>query len=550
MAGNRKFTRIPPESTGDRLRVKSHTNLFYDTKVGKIPVGSQITLLSSGLSGRVAKVREDTISTGMISVNWNENSEDADTTVPVVGESIQISNGTVASVAANVSSTAPYDTYANVNTLVSYDNHYFGQKVSEQGEAYVRFGEGPARVDAAGKLEVGEWTILAQYSFTYDTAPDEFASLTDGNATITHSTPENCALLAATTNATDKATLQTHLYHHYTPGIPIVYEGTTTHGDLGKANQIRRWGLFDDENGLFFELDGTDLFFTRRTNSSGTPVETKIPQNDWNRDTLDGSGIRTSNPSGEKLTITNINSYWIDYTWHGAGIVRFGVFLDGQRIVCHVESFANKEVFSYMSRGSLPVNWQIENTGITASPTEMRSWSCGVYASSQFDVVDEGKTFTYFTGGPSTIPGATETRFASFRPKDTLNGISNRNAASFVKLAFIAYDSLGAGDASIAKVRLYAGGTLAGATWDSGNPRASLAVDAAGTYSNDGIQVAEYYVQGVTDIDLRAITGYWYNNVLKKADGTLPEFHFTVQKLAGTNDMNFDAQFRWKEIRG
>jgi hypothetical protein len=550
MAGLRKFTRIPPESTGDRIRVKSHTNIFYNSKVSDIIVGSTITLLQSGLSGTVSYLREDTVSTGMIAINWNELSENNETTVPVAGEAIQIDNGTVASVAASVANTDPYDTFANVNTLVSYDNHYYGQKVSEQGEAYVRFGEGPARVDAAGKLEIGQWTILAQYSFTYDIAPDEFGVITTGGGSIVHSSPENCALLSVTTAPTDKVTFRTHLFHHYTPGIPIIYEGTTTHSDAGKANQVRRWGLFDDQNGLFFELDGTDLNFVRRTFSTGTAVETKIPQSTWNRDTLDGSQNGTSNPSGESLDITNINSYWIDYTWHGAGIVRFGVFLDGKRILCHVQSFANKEVFSYMSRGSLPVNWEIENTGNTASTSEMRSWSCGVYASASFNIIDEGKTYTYFTPGPLAIPGTTETKFASVRPKDQISGIDNHNVVSFVKLNFMAYDNSANGTTSLAKVRLYLGGTLTGDTWNSGNPGSSLEVDTSGTYSNDGIQIAEYYVQGVEEIDLRTVTGYWYRSIQKQVDGSSPTYHFTVQKVSGVNNMNFDAQFRWKEIRG
>lgn len=547
MPGNRKFTRIPPESTGDRIRVKSHTDVFYENRTGEIQRDKRVTLVSSGLTGRVSRVRDDSPTAGMISINFEDESEDADSISPITGEDIRINNVTV----AQVSSEPPQDTYTNLTSLVSYDNNYYGQRVSEQGEAYVRFGDGPARVDASGKLEIGEVTILAQYSFTYDLSPDEFGAITSGNATITHSTPENCALLSSTANASDRALLRTHLYHHYTPGIPIIYEATTTHGDAGKENQIRRWGLFDDNDGLFFELDGTELSFVRRTNTSGSPVETKIPQSQWNRDTLLGSGSRLTNPSAVTLDITKINSFWIDYTWHGAGIVRFGVFLDGQRILASVESLANADPFSYMARGSLPMSWEIENTGTVTSGSEMRSWSGTVFAGSSFDIVAEGKTFTYFTGGPITINGGNETHLVSFRPRSVFGDVDNHNVASFIQINGMSYDTV-TGDDGIVKIKAYVGGTFGGVgpNWQSVSNTSSLEKDSSGNYNNDGVQISEFYLKGSESWDLTNITGYWYRSMLKLADGTIPEYHFTAQRLFGTNDVAIDAQFRWKEVKG
>jgi len=548
MPGNRKFTRIPPESTGDRIRVKSSTDIYYDNKTGTLLRETEFTLATSGLKGQISRVRADTLTTGMISVNYNEISEDADSTSPVTGEAIQINGSTVALVAP----TAPIDTYANITTLVSYDNQYYGQRVNENGEAFVRFGEGSPRVDASGKLEVGETTVIARYNFTYDIMPDEFGAITTGAASVVHSVPENCGLITATTGATDRAIFRSHLYHHYTPGIPIIYEGTTTHSDTGKANQVRRWGMFDEADGLFFELDGTALSFVRRTSTSGAPVETKIIQANWNKDTLDGSGNRRRNPSNVSLDVSKINSYWIDYTWHGAGIVRFGVNADGHRLLCHVESFANIDTLAFMSRGSLPVTWEIENTGVTASTSELRSWSAGVYSSALMNLIKENKTYTHFLGTPAELTGPTETHAISFRPKDTINGVDNHTVTSFIKIEALAYDSVVGGDAAIAIMRLYRGGTFGGggASWVDASLNSSLQRDTSGNYNLDGVQIAEYYIQGTEYIDLEAITGYWYRSILKLADGTLPEYHFTVQRLIGANNINFTAQFRWKEIRG
>jgi hypothetical protein len=544
MSGNRKFTRIPPESTGDRIRVKSHTNIFYDNKALTFVRGQTFSLGTSGLTGTISRVREDTPTSGMISVNYREESEDADSTIPQTSEPIIISGATVALVAA----TPPTDTYANVSTVVSYDNQYYGQRVSPLGEAYVRFGEGPARVDAAGKLEVQESTVLAQYSFTYDVNPEEFSSILTGTATVSHETPANCMVLTVPTSATSSVIHRSHLYHHYTPGIPVISEFTVAHSDVGKSGQIRRWGLYDENDGLFFELDGTSLNFVRRTSTSGTPVESKIAQADWNNDTLDGTGLQDTNPSASLLDLTSTNAYWIDYTWHGAGIVRFGIFDQGQRIVCHTEVYANTIPVAFTSRGSFPICWEIENTALTGSTTQMRIWSAAVVAGGTIDIIRDGKTFTHYTNNPVTLSGA-EAHVVSFRPRDTFNGISNHSVSSFVTINANAWDIV-TGDESLVKIRVYVGATLSGETWPGASGTSSLEKSTDATFDSPGFLISEFYLRGDRTWDLESITGYWYRSILKQANGTIPEYTFTAERMFGTNDVAFQMQLRWKEIKG
>jgi hypothetical protein len=101
-------------------------------------------------------------------------------------------------------------------------------------------------------------------------------------------------------------------------------------GDTGKANVVRRWGYFDEENGLFWELDGTTLYAVQRSSTTGSVVDTRVAQANWNRDSLDGT-IRYD------LDVTKTNLYWMDFQWLGVGIVRFGVYEnDGTKTTCHV----------------------------------------------------------------------------------------------------------------------------------------------------------------------------------------------------------------------
>ena len=550
MPGNRKFTRIPPESTGDRIRVSAHTNIFYTGKVDDISPGNQLLLATSGLTGTIARVREDTVSTGMISVNWSEISDDNDATTPVTGENITLapaSGGAYVTV-ATVATSTPFDTYTNVNTLVSYDNHYRGQKVSPQGEAYVRFGDGAARVGADGKLEVETANVLAEYPFTYTALSEEFADLSAGSATVTHENTSGALLLTTTTGATDLAKYRSHLYHHYVPGVPVIAEQTVVLSDTGKANQTSRWGMFDDNDGLFYEVVNGVISLVRRTSTSGSAVETQILRDDWNGDQLTGMGDQT-NPSGVLLDLTKLNVWWIDYTWHGAGIARFGIFAGGQRITCHTESFANTDTVAYMRRASLPISWEIENTGVTASTSEMRCWSASVAIGGPTEPLQEAKTWTNSSAGPIILSGATETAFFSYRPKAIFNGIENHCVAAAQRFNAMAYDSV-TGDNGRVRIRAYVAATLAAPTWTSKGDESCLEIDTVGTLSSPGILISEFYLYGDRTWDFADIITIAYRNVIRRADGTIPEYTFTAQREFGTNDMAFDFQIRWKEIIG
>jgi hypothetical protein len=548
MAGNRKFTQIPPEGTGDRIRVKAHTNVFYEQKTAPIVVGATVTLLTSGLIGKITRVREDTLVTGLISINWSDLSEDADTTVPITGESIEVDNGNAATVAASVGSTESFDTYANVSTTVSYNNHYYGQKVSAQGEAHVRFGEGPARVNAAGKLEIDLSTIMAEYPFVYSRLAEEFSVISSGSGQVFHDNVSGALALQNQTASGDKITYRSNLWHHYTPGVPIITEQTVDLNDQGKQNVTRRWGMFDDSDGLFFALTGTDFSFVRRSSTSGTVQENNIPRSDWNQDRLDGSASQESNPSGVKLDLRTLNVFWMDYTWHGAGIVRFGVFAKGQRIVCHIESFANQVPVAYMRRASLPITWEIENTGLSQSISEMRCWSASVASGAHYDPLKNAKTFTYNTGGPVTLVGSTETPIVSLRARDIFNDIKNHTVTALERIEAWAYDNT-TGAEGIVKIRLYAGATIDG-TFVAHGPESAVEVNDTATTVNGGALVAEYYLRGDRTWQFEDIVQLQYRTIIQNADGTIPEFTFTAQRQFGTSDVNFETQMRWKEVIG
>jgi hypothetical protein len=143
--------------------------------------------------------------------------------------------------------------------------------------------------------------------------------------------------------------------------------------DSGKAGNLRQWGYMDDSDGLFFELNGQTLNVVVRNSTSGTVQETRIPQSQWSSNRVNGEG-GTFNINNAILDVTKDNIYWIDFQWLGAGRVRFGVYINGLKIVCHEVQNTNKSPRPYMRSGSLPIRYRCENTGVTSGVSSITAF--------------------------------------------------------------------------------------------------------------------------------------------------------------------------------
>lgn len=124
------------------------------------------------------------------------------------------------------------------------------------------------------------------------------------------------------------------------------------------ANITKRVGLFDDDNGIFFENDGGNLSLNIRSSTSGAPVDTSVAQANWNLDKFNGAG-----ESGVTLDPTKAQILFIDLEWLGVGRVRTGFVIDGIPIYAHEFLHANSIASVYMTTPNLPVRYSIENDG-------------------------------------------------------------------------------------------------------------------------------------------------------------------------------------------
>jgi len=95
-------------------------------------------------------------------------------------------------------------------------------------------------------------------------------------------------------------------------------------------------------------------------------VDTKVPQSEFSIDKCDGTG-----PSGFVLNLNKLQMAYADYSWYGAGKIRFG-FKDQNGHVVYVHEFKhnNRLNESYFRSGNLPGRYEIENgANATTAPT-------------------------------------------------------------------------------------------------------------------------------------------------------------------------------------
>ncbi|MTH52053.1 hypothetical protein GKZ89_01445 [Bacillus mangrovi] len=217
---------------------------------------------------------------------------------------------------------------------------------------------GPDVSSQFNELLVSRKTPIIELVSTYGISDLRDIVTTTGTATVTNNATEYNLTTAA---AADRAVLDSAERGRYEPGyacesgIAIRQPGAPT------ANQISRWGLFDDQNGAFFGSSSSGTFVGIRRGGA----DTIIPQASWNVDPLDGSG-----PSGITLNLADGNIFLIVFTWYGYGVIEFRVVITNpvtfaQEVVT-VNRFSPSGQTSFTDP-NLPLRAEIANNG-TAAP--------------------------------------------------------------------------------------------------------------------------------------------------------------------------------------
>ena len=232
-----------------------------------------------------------------------------------------------------------------------------------------------------------------------------------------------------------------------------------------------RIGMMDQQNGMFFEYDGTTLYVVLRnstnqisgsvavTQGSGTvtgtgtafltqlqpgqfivirgqsyrvvqivsdtslsispeyrgttisnavvsqTIDTRIPQSQWNTDKCDGTG-----PSGYNIDLTRMQMWYIDYSWYGAGFIRYGVRgTNGQIAYVHQIQNNNRQFEAYMRSGNMAAHYEVSGippTSFLTAPLSASSTTISAAITGVQTTIPVTETSVFNIGGGVALIGS------------------------------------------------------------------------------------------------------------------------------------------------
>jgi hypothetical protein len=421
------------------------------------PVGGVLTI--QGVSGGTAIPVTGTITASNPSIGTNN------AAIPTSSTQIGGSDGT------NLQATRVYD----VNSGVSGE-YVLGtslRKTTSTGSVEFGTDQNPFIVtvpkysrSAFDAIKIADNYTLADLIHKYEIDPREYSNVVATGGTVTHLPNESAIRFAVTASSGSSVEFRTNTFYRYQAGKGLRIKQTVYHADTGQSNQIRRWGFFDTNDGLFWQLSGTTFGIVRRTSTTGSPVDNSTVSSSFNVDPLDGTG-----PSGITLDLTKGNIYEINFQWLGVGTVNF--YVNGNLV--HQIFNANTLAAPYMKTAQLPVCYSIINSG--ASTISSFTNICNSVIAEGGDAPPE-YAFCAFNSAFISVT-TTERPVLSIRPKATYNSITNRMLV-LPKILTIATEGDRIG------FRLVYNGTLTGASWSSVNTYSGTEFDVAATALSGG----------------------------------------------------------------
>ena len=298
-----------------------------------------------------------------------------------------------------------------------------------------------------------------------------------GSATVTHQADRSSAFL--TVGANDTIVRQSRKYYRYQPGKSQKVAVTSVPG-YEAAGITKRFGHFDDDNGIFFEMNGADLFAVTRSNVTGTAVDTQYPRTQW-LDPLDGTGA-----SGFNLNLSKSQIFWLDLEWLGVGRTRCGFQINGQYIEIIRGNHTNVVDSVYMTTANLPVRYEVSATAGFVG-TNVLEVICSEVSSEGGLEYPNSKPFTATNGRTLISVGTTLIPLISIRPKATFNSIANRGLIIPESIEFFSATQG-------AHYKIVWGATLTSPSWTSVGADSITEYDVSASAYSGGIAAVSGYV--------------------------------------------------------
>lgn len=396
---------------------------------------------------------------------------------------------------------------------------------------------GGTNVDAFGRLRVSSPLTLFDSSHRY-ADNNLWATSTTGTAAATFSANEGLVNLTVGTASGDQIIRETTKVFSYQPGKSLLVMSTFVFGDA-KENLRQRVGYYGADNGLYFEREGSTLYFVERSSVTGSVVNTRISQANWNQDPLDGTGR-----SGITLDSSKAQILYMDIEWLGLGTCRMGFIINGVFVPAHNFNHANLITTTYITTASLPMRYEMTNTDTTASASTLKQ-VCST-------AISEGG---YELRGAQLSAGTAVTTPFSLTTAGTLYPVVSirlKSARLDAIVILTAISILGTTNNANYKWQVISSGTTTGGTWVSAGTNSAVEYNITGTAFTTGtgrILAAGFFQgsnQGSTSVDI--LKEALFANQLEREPFTGTAYELTIACSSASNGDNVLASMDWEEI--
>lgn len=388
--------------------------------------------------------------------------------------------------------------------------------------------------DSFGRLRVSDpYTLFDSNHRHRDNG--KWSQSTSGNATAVFNNDQGLVDMTIGSISGDEIIRETSRVFSYQPGKSLLTMNTFVMEEA-KVGLRQRIGYFGVNNGTFLEQDDTQAFMVLRSYVTGSTVDTKALQSEWNTDKMDGTG-----PSGHVLDLTKAQILWSDFEWLGVGSVRMGLVIGGEFITCHIFHHANIIMSTYMTTANLPIRYEITNTAANSGPNTLKQICSTVISEGEYELRGTPRTVNIpITTSVNLQTAGTYYPVISIRLKSTaLDGIV---LPSHIDLqpetsAFYSY-------------RLVSGGTTTGGTWSSAGTDSIVEYNITGTDLVGGNIGSSGFVsqtnQSRSTLSLDRTDIFCFQLERNPFTSTPKEFTLLVS-ASGNNNRTF-ASIGWEEV--
>jgi len=409
-------------------------------------------------------------------------------------------------------------------------------EVTTDSSGIVQVQGGGVGADAFGRLRISSPFTLFDSSHRYQDN-ELWSTAVAVSGTAVFNTDQGLVDLAVTTASGSEVVRETTVVTSYQPGKSLLVMNTFSMEDA-KTNLRQRVGYYGAANGIFLELENAVLSFVKRSSITGSVVETKVAQADWNFDKLDGTG-----PSGITLDIAKAQILFTDIEWLGVGTVRIGFVIDGKLRHCHSFQHANTVEATYITTASLPLRYEIKNTDTTASTSTLKQICSTVISEGGYELAGQQRS----VGSAATTPRDLTTSGVDY----PVIGIKLKAARLDAVVIPTAVSLIGQGNNAIFRWQLNQGGTISGGTWTSAASGSSVEYNMSGTSISGGIPIAAGYIaadnQGAA-LPIALGKGDLFKYQLRRNGSTSVPQEFTLVVQAKNSGDDVYASMDWEEV--